>query len=101
MSNDLTVAKTILEQMGGGRLMALTGARSLVGNENSLQFSLKSGARDGINKVRIEANTDGCVQGEFLSDTRYTGHRNIEAMRTFTQKICRMFSNRRRDCTPR
>ena len=54
MSNDLTVAKTILEQMGGGRLMALTGAHSFVGNENSLQFSLKSGARDGINKVRIE-----------------------------------------------
>ena len=50
---DLTVAKTILNQMGGGRLAIMTGAHSFVGGDNFLQFSLK-GARDGINKVRIE-----------------------------------------------
>jgi hypothetical protein len=35
MSN-LTVANTILEQLGGGRFIAMTGAKSFVGGEDSL-----------------------------------------------------------------
>ncbi len=40
-STDLTVAKTILEQLGGsGRVMAMTGARSFIGSANSLSFRI-------------------------------------------------------------
>jgi hypothetical protein len=51
MSN-LTVANTILEQLGGGRFIAMTGAKSFVGGEDSLHFSIPK-SKDGINKVRI------------------------------------------------
>lgn len=50
--SDLTVANTILEQMGGRQFIIMTGARNLVGDINSLRFSL-TGAKDEINKVII------------------------------------------------
>lgn len=56
MTNNLQVAKTILEQLGGGRLMAMTGAKNFVGGENFLSFKLPGGggfAKSGINFVRV------------------------------------------------
>ncbi len=52
----LEVAKTILEQLGGGRLMAMTGAKNFVGGEFSLTFRLpstKDFVKNRINHVRI------------------------------------------------
>lgn len=37
---ELTVAKTILEQLGGSRFLALTGSRNLVGDDTSLTMRL-------------------------------------------------------------
>jgi hypothetical protein len=51
MSN-LDVAKIILEQLGGGRFIAMTGARNFVGDATSLTFRLPK-AKDGINAVKI------------------------------------------------
>lgn len=54
--SNLTVAKTILEQLGGGRLMAMTGARNFVGSENSLSFKLpntRDFVKNGVNYVRV------------------------------------------------
>jgi hypothetical protein len=50
----------ILEQLGGNRFLAMTGARHLVGNDQELRFSLPRGCRDGINKivVKLDAATD-------------------------------------------
>src|ERR1700720_300972 len=47
------IAKTILEQMGGGRLAVLTGAFNFYAVDQGLQFQLNHGAKDSINKVRI------------------------------------------------
>lgn len=47
------VANTILEQLGGAQFIALTGSHNFVGGERFVQFSIGSGAQDGINKVRI------------------------------------------------
>jgi len=44
--SDLTIAKTILSQLGGNKFIAMTGAKSFVGSENSLTF------RIGRNKTR-------------------------------------------------
>jgi hypothetical protein len=49
----MEVAKTILEQLGGNRFVAMTGAKYLLGGENELQFQIGSGAAKGINAVRI------------------------------------------------
>lgn len=52
---DMTVAKTILEQLGGNKFMAMTGARSLTGTANGLNIKLPSNfAKDGINYVQVE-----------------------------------------------
>lgn len=50
--SDLTVARTILAQLGSNMFCRMTGAKSFVGDHNSLQFSIPMS--EGINKIRIE-----------------------------------------------
>ena len=65
--SDLTVMKTILEQLGGNKFVAMTGAKNFVGDGNSLSFRLPGGGfcKNGINAVRITLN------GSDLYDVRY------------------------------
>ena len=52
--SSLRVAQTILEQLGGRRFIAMTGASELVGGTDYLMFRLPGGlAKNGINKVKI------------------------------------------------
>ena len=37
---DMTVAKTVLDQLGGARFVAVTGAKNLAGTEDSLSFQI-------------------------------------------------------------
>lgn len=55
MSN-LVVAETILEQLGGRRFIAFTGATKFVGSVYSLSFTLPGDGfcKNGINRVNIE-----------------------------------------------
>jgi hypothetical protein len=39
---DLTIAKTILEQLGGNRFVLMTGAKNMAGSSDSLSFKLPS-----------------------------------------------------------
>ncbi|QOX80901.1 hypothetical protein FY034_18035 (plasmid) [Trichlorobacter lovleyi] len=48
----LTVANTILQQLGGNRFKIMTGAKDFIGDETSLMFRIPR-AKDGINKVRV------------------------------------------------
>lgn len=51
---DLSVSKTILEQLGGRRFITMTGASDLIGGHDYLMFRLPRGlAKGGINKVKI------------------------------------------------
>jgi len=48
------IAKTILEQFGGSKFLAMTGAKTLVAQNDGLSFRLPSRfAKDGINYVRV------------------------------------------------
>lgn len=51
----MAVAHTILEQLGGGRFLVMTGAKNLVGSDNSLSMRLNSVNYDGkrVNVLRI------------------------------------------------
>ncbi len=52
----MSVAQTILEQLGGRAFAAMTGANNFMGDKDSLTFRLpgKPGfVKDGINRVRI------------------------------------------------
>lgn len=48
------VADTILEQLGGNKFIAMTGAKSLVANENSLTFRLPRGCLNRATYCTIE-----------------------------------------------
>ena len=52
----MQIANTILEQLGGRRFIAMTGAKNFVAIEDGLQFDLPRTphfVRNGINKIRI------------------------------------------------
>lgn len=54
---DLTVAKTIAEQLGGtGKLHAMIGAHAFTGGANNLLFMFKARAKNGANVVDIILN---------------------------------------------
>ena len=55
MSN-LTVAKTILEQLGGNKFCAMTGAKNLVGDENSLSMRIGRNSSNS-NYLKITLNS--------------------------------------------
>lgn len=53
MTTDMTVATTILQQLGGRRFQVFTGAKNFVGTENSLTFRMPKAGRDQSNVWQI------------------------------------------------
>ena len=61
------VARTLLQQLGGNKFIALTGAKSFVGGTDRLMFSLPANfAKGGINKVRITLTPADLYNVEFM-----------------------------------
>lgn len=50
--SDMTVANTILQQLGGGRFVMMTGAKNFIGNESSLTFKVGRNEK-GVTHFRI------------------------------------------------
>ena len=65
----MTVADTILNQLGGNRFQVMTGAKAFVGSPDSLQFSIPTSRK--INKVFIEL-TDLDLYNVFFYNIRGT-----------------------------
>lgn len=65
MSNAV-IAGTILNQLGGNRFVAMTGAKNFVAGDRALNFRLPR-AKDGINLVRIVLNGMDTYDVSFLS----------------------------------
>ncbi len=51
---DLTIANTILSQLGGRRVAAMIGVSTFVGSDDALSFRFKAKALKGINHVEIK-----------------------------------------------
>lgn len=71
----LSVAETILHQLGGRRFIAMTGAKNFVTSPDSLFFALPANfAKHGINKVRITLNCRDLYDIEFakMRGLKYT-----------------------------
>jgi hypothetical protein len=76
--SDLTVANTILEQLGGRRFIMFTGAKNLVGSDNSLSFRLPK-AKDGINAVEIRLEPSDTYRVRFYRvGDRRTGYKHTD-----------------------
>ena len=67
LARNQEIARTILEQLGR-QFVALTGAFNFYALDSGLQFQLKGGTKDGINKVRIVLTS-----GDDYSLTFYKG----------------------------
>lgn len=63
----MTVANTILAQLGGRRFLAMTGAKNLTGDSNSLTFRIPMRTIDGSNCVKITLTAMDDYTVEFLS----------------------------------
>ncbi len=61
----MSIAKTILSQLGGSKFVAMTGAKNLVSGANSLQFSVGRNAIKA-SKVRITLDGDDTYTVEFF-----------------------------------
>lgn len=67
----MDVGKTILQQLGGGRFLAMTGAKNLVKGDDYLMFSLPAKNKIKANKVKITLN------GKDLYDVEYASIRGV------------------------
>lgn len=65
-SSTNNVADTILQQFGGNRFVAMTGAKQMVSLEDGIQFKLGRGAARRINKVRVTLGSDDLYKLEFF-----------------------------------
>ncbi len=78
MATDMTVAKTILEQLGGNRFVAMTGSRNFVGDTNSLSFRVVH-AKDGINACQIKLDPSDTYTVRFYRvGDRRTGYKHTD-----------------------
>lgn len=67
---DLTVAKTILQQLGGNRFTVMTGAKNYVGSDNTLSFRLPKANRK-INGVTIILEPSDTYKVEFVRIVKF------------------------------
>jgi len=65
---DMTIANTILAQLGGNKFIAMTGAKNLIGGANylSLQMPTTRIARNGINCLRVTLTPADDYKVEFI-----------------------------------
>lgn len=61
---NMTVANTILQQLGGGRFIAMTGSKDFVGDSNSLRFKVGRNSA-GVNLVKVILDADDTYRMEF------------------------------------
>lgn len=64
---DTLVARTIIDQLGGGRFQAMTGARAFVARENGVSFRFPRGPLSGANVCRITLNAFDTYDVEFIA----------------------------------
>ena len=75
MSN-LTVAKTILEHLGGNKFCMMTGAKNLAGDENSLSMRIGRNSSNS-NYLKITLNSMDLYDMKFCKLTRKFEEKSI------------------------
>lgn len=78
----MTVARTILDQLGGSRFVAMTGARDFVSSADSLSFRLPRIADNGANKVTVTltAGDEYRVAFDFIGRFTYSPVESFEGV---------------------
>lgn len=66
MATDMTVANTILAQLGGNRFIMMTGSKNLVGDKDSLAFKVGRNGK-GVTHVRIKLEANDTYTVRFMA----------------------------------
>lgn len=90
MSNQ--VAVTILEQIGGNRFVAMTGAKNLVAGKDSLSMKIGRNAK-GVNHVTIRLNADDLYDITFGSIRGANYKIKSKAEGVFADMLCEVFED--------
>ncbi len=83
----MTVAKTILDQLGGGRLVAMTGAKGFIGSENALSFKIGRNAK-AVNAVRVVLEPSDTYTVQFFGRM---GKLKAEVSDVYVENLCKVF----------
>jgi len=68
----MEIARTIIEQLGGNKFLAMTGAKQMMSTGNGLQFKLPARfAAKGINCVQIELTESDTYDVRFLKVAKF------------------------------
>lgn len=89
----LTVANTILAQLGGNRFIAMTGARNLMGGENTLTMKLGKGALDGITHLTVTLDADDTYTVLFQKVRGYEVTKITEHVGVYADMLTEIFYN--------
>lgn len=92
---DMTVANTILAQLGGPKFRAMTGAKHFVGDKDTLSFQLPARfAKDGINAVRVKLDASDTYTVTFLKIGRNYKHTTVrEVEGVYADSLQNVFEN--------
>lgn len=63
----MSVAKIILQQLGGGKFLAMTGSTNLLDIGGGLSFKIRAKCKSGIKYCRVKLETTDTYSVEFLS----------------------------------
>ena len=80
MNDNVNIAKEILSQLGGNKLVVMAGAKNFLAIDNGIQFSIGKNAA-GINKVVIKLN------GMDLYDVEYGRVAKKKGVPTWVVKV--------------
>ena len=75
--SDMKVAKTILEQLGGNKFVAMTGAKNFGGTEDSLSMRIGRN-RSNSNYLKITLNMMDLYDMEFCKLTRMGEKKSVK-----------------------
>lgn len=90
----MTVANTILAQLGGSRFVAMTGAKNFVGGANALQFRIGAGAKNKANAIRITLTAADLYDVEFIRSRGLTFSIVEKVEGLFADDLRRVFTDR-------
>lgn len=88
----MQAAQTILAQLGGNRFCAMTGANSMFGDENALQFKIGRGAINKANTVRVELDDNDTYTVKFYSVRGMNARQISEHSMVYADSLRSLFS---------
>ena len=94
MATDLTVAKTILEQLGGRKFIVMTGIKKFLGSEDSLQFRLRGLTKNKARICKITLTWKDLYNVEFYGFNFRTGESDLveSALDIFAEDLQAVFT---------